>query len=153
MNVPAAGLENINEATQEPNRAIENNQWTNIVHSYSRTLLCRRQDREVLDAAGRQPYKEQYDCRSLERPRLSHGREEPFQKTNAMGTGRECTNSSSKPLMTPSGECDSVVSCLISIRPWFDLCGLPPNDKTQGRSFEAAAGKARSFVGPSGIYL
>lgn len=149
--VPAAGLENINDGYPRTEWAIENNQWTNIVHSYLANITyADAKIGEVLDALDASPYKDNTIVVLWSDHGYHMGEKNTFQKHTLWDRSGVAPLIIKAPGMTASGECDSVVSLLDIYPTLVDLCGLPPNDKTQGRSLKPLLEKpARSWDHPA----
>lgn len=137
--IPAAGLDNINKGYPRTEWAIQNNQWTNIVHAYLANItFADAKIGQVLDALEASPYKDNTIVVLWSDHGYHMGEKNTFQKHTLWN------RSAVAPLIIKlppgmrdnlkTGRCDRIVSMLDLYPTVLDLCGLPPNDKVVGRS-------------------
>ncbi len=135
--IPAAGLDNINDGYPRTEWAIENNQWTNIVHAYLANITyADAKIGEVLDALEASPYNTNTIVILWSDHGYHMGEKNTFQKHTLWDRSGVAPLIIKAPGMTTNTECSSVVSLLDLYPTLVDLCGLPPNDKTRGQSLK-----------------
>ncbi|MDF7809160.1 sulfatase [Pontiellaceae bacterium B12219] len=133
--IPAAGLETINEGYPRTEWAIENNQWTNMVHAYlANVTFADSKVGLVLDALEASPYATNTIVVLWGDHGYHMGEKNTFQKHTLWDRSGVTPLIIKAPGMATNTVCDSVVSLLDLYPTLVDLAGLPPNDKVRGRT-------------------
>ncbi len=141
QDVPKAGVEIINDGYPRTEWAKEQNQWRKIIQAYYASItFADAKVGEVLDALEASPYQDNTIVILWSDHGYHLGEKNTFQKHTLWERSASTQMIISLPKSMEGGKytgrTDRVVS-LIDIYPTLvDLCGLPPNKKTVGRSLK-----------------
>lgn len=135
--LPKAALKNINDGYPRTKWAIENDQWTKIIHAYLASIaFVDTKIGEVLDALEASPYKRNTIVILWSDHGYHMGEKNTFQKHTLWDRSGVAPLIIKAPGMAAHATCSRVVGLLDIYPTLVDLCGLPPNDKVRGRSLK-----------------
>lgn len=132
--LPQMGLNNIKKVMPRTEWAIDNDQWRNIVHSYLASIsFVDHQIGKVIDALEKSNYSDNTIIVLWSDHGYHMGEKNTFQKHSLW------ERSTHVPLLfagagVKAGKSDRVVSLLDIYPTLVEMCGLPKNPKTEGRS-------------------
>ncbi|MDF7798618.1 sulfatase [Pontiellaceae bacterium B1224] len=136
--IPTAGLDTIStDVYPSTEWAIENNQWTNMVHAYlANVTFADTKVGLVLDALEASPYATNTIVVLWGDHGYHMGEKNTFQKNTLWDRSGVTPLIIKAPGMTTNAECSSVVSLLDLYPTLVDLAGLPANEKVRGRTLK-----------------
>ena len=135
--IPSEGFDLINAGFPTTEWAIANNEWRNILHAYlANVSYVDRQIGRVLDALESSPYASNTVVMLWGDHGYHLGEKNIFQKDTLWDRSALTPLIIKAPGMAAGVEANRVVS-LIDLYPTvLDLCNLPPNEMTRGRSLK-----------------
>ena len=135
--IPPFGFGLINVGFPTTEWAIANNQWRNILHAYlANVSYVDAQIGRVLDALDDSPYASNTIVVLWGDHGYHLGEKNIFQKDTLWDRSALTPLIIKAPGLAAGAECNRVVSLLDIYPTLLDLCNLPPNDMTRGRSLE-----------------
>ena len=115
--------------------AIENDQWRNILHAYlACTSFSDHQVGRVLDALDKSPYRDNTIVVLWSDHGYHMGEKSTFQKHSLWERSTHVPLVIAGPSVEAGGRCNRVVSLLDLYPTLLAMCGLPSNEKNEGRS-------------------